>query len=308
MINYKIKDKNTSLILCILGGWCGLHHFYNKQIGKGILYLFTFGLFYVGWIMDIVKIIKIKDDNIKSEKSLDRYCLKCGIKVDLNSSFCPNCGNNLNSFKTQNNFTVTFNYGGKYKDYETVESLYKKTKTRKMVNDYIVFDLETTGFDCKENKIIEIGALKYKNNELIDKFSVLINPQEHISSQITKITGITDEMVKDCETIDTVLPKFIEWIEDYTLIAHNGSFDLGFIEAKINELNLSMINNKNIDTLYLARKWIPDANNHKLETLKNYFELKYESHRALEDCYVTNYVYQYCKTQKEEESKVKEKV
>lgn len=312
MINYKISDRNTSLVLCIFGGWFGLHHFYNKQIGKGLLYLFTLGLFYVGWIMDIIKLAKMKNI-VQNNTEFERFCINCGSKVIMNDSFCPNCGYDLNSYKSNNgssyhnNFTVRINIGG-YGEKSYEETLYKKGKIRKLVNDYVVFDLETTGFDSKSDKIIEIGALKYKNNELIDTFNILINPKIHISSRITEITGINDDMVKDCNVIEQVLPKFIEWIEDYTLIAHNGSFDLGFIEAKINELNLNMIENKNIDTLYLSRKWILDVENHKLETLKKHFKLRYGSHRALEDCYVTNYIYQYCKAKKEEELKVKEKV
>lgn len=300
MIDYKIKDKNTSLILCIIGGWFGLHHFYNGQTKKGVLYLFTVGLFYIGWILDIIKIIQIKDTPVKQEKKIDRFCLRCGRKVELDNSFCPHCGNNLNEYKRSNNFTTSVSFGNSYRN-NGEKSLYMKTKARKLVNDYIVFDLETTGFNPYENNIIEIGALKYKNNEKIDEYKVLINPQEHISSVITRITGINDEMVKDCKTIDEVFPDFINWIEDYTLIAHNSSFDLGFIEANIKKLNLEMIDNKCIDTLALARNCITETADHKLETLKKHFKLKYNSHRALEDCYVTNYVYQYCKKKKGEE-------
>lgn len=303
MNNYETKNKYINLALCVVGGWFGLHHFYNNKIGLGLLYFFTFGLFGIGWIVDIIKIANSKVSNMPQKQTL-KYCLKCGSAVNPEALFCSKCGNSL-STKSNTNFKINFN--NDY-NYEKNDSLYKKTKTRKMVNDYVVFDLETTGFDCHNNKIIEIGALKYKDNELVDKFNFLINPQEHISSRITEITGITDEMVKDCEPIEIILPKFINWIEDYTLVAHNGSFDLGFIEAKINELKLPMINNKNIDTLYLARNWIIDTPNHKLETLKKHFNLKYESHRALEDCYVTNYIYQYCKEKKKENEKIKETV
>ena len=169
-------------------------------------------------------------------------------------------------------------------------------KEKELVKDYVVFDLETTGFDPKTCEIIEIGALKYKNDQLVAEFNVLINPQIPIPSNITSITGINDEMVKDAKTINEVLPKFITFIEDLTLIAHNSSFDLSFIEENIKKLNLTMINNKNIDTVYLARKYIKETTNSKLETLKKHFNLEYGSHRSLEDCYTTNYVYQYCKS------------
>lgn len=168
-------------------------------------------------------------------------------------------------------------------------------KEKNLVDDYVVFDLETTGFDPKTAKIIEIGALKYRNNELIEEFSVLINPKCSIPDVITAITGIDDELVSNAIFIEEALPKFIAFIEDLPLVAHNSSFDLSFIEENINNLHLPMITNKNIDTVYLARKYIKGVFNHKLETLKNYFHLTYSSHRSIEDCLTTNHVYQYCK-------------
>lgn len=168
-------------------------------------------------------------------------------------------------------------------------------KEKEFVNDYVVFDLETTGLEATTDKIIEIGALKYKNNELVDEFSVLINPKMKLPPIITRITGLTDKDLTNKETIEKVLPKFIEFVENLTLIAHNSEFDLGFIEENIKRLGLNMINNKNIDTVEIARTYIPKAYNYKLETLKKYFHLEFGSHRSVDDCKTTNYVYQYCK-------------
>lgn len=170
-----------------------------------------------------------------------------------------------------------------------------QNKEKEFVGDYVIFDLETTGLESTTDKIIEIGALKYKNNKLVDEFSILINPEIKLPSVITQITGLTDEDLKDKETIDNALPKFISFIEDLTLIAHNSEFDLGFIEENIKRLGLEMITNKNIDTIEIARIYIPKAYNYKLETLKKYFHLEYGSHRSVDDCKTTNYVYQYCK-------------
>lgn len=163
------------------------------------------------------------------------------------------------------------------------------------VDDYVVFDIETTGLNKDTDYIIEIGALKYKDNNLVEEFSYLINPNISLPQIITDITGITDNMLKDKETIDTVLPKFIAFIEDLPLLAHNGSFDIGFIEKNIKDLNLSKLTNKSIDTLELAKKYLPQMYNYKLETLKKYFNVKQVSHRAVGDCYTANYVYQECK-------------
>ena len=170
-----------------------------------------------------------------------------------------------------------------------------KNKEKNLVNDYVVFDLETTGLDPVECEIIEIGALKYRDNKLVEELNILVKPQAPIPAEITKITGINEEMVKDAIRIEEALPKFINFIEDLPLVAHNSSFDLGFIEENIKKLNLPMIKNTNIDTVVLARQYIPKAYNHKLETLKKYFKLDFGSHRSGEDCLTTNYVYQYCK-------------
>lgn len=164
-----------------------------------------------------------------------------------------------------------------------------------MCDDYVVFDIETTGLNKDYDYIIEIGALKYRNNVLVDEFNYLINPKIKLPEIITTITGIKDEDLINQDTIDNILPKFIDFIEDLPLIAHNNEFDLGFINKNINDLNLNKLNNKNIDTLALARIYLPQMYNYKLETLKKYFNIKQVSHRAIGDCYTTNYVYQECK-------------
>lgn len=168
-------------------------------------------------------------------------------------------------------------------------------KEKKLVDDYVVFDLETTGLEPNQCEIIEIGALKYKDSKLVDEFSILIKPSTPINANITSITGIDNDMVEYAPNIKEVLPKFIEFIEDLPLIAHNSSFDLSFIEENIKRLHLPMINNTNIDTVELAKEYIPQVYNYKLTTLKNYFKLNYGSHRSVDDCKTTNYVYEYCK-------------
>lgn len=168
-------------------------------------------------------------------------------------------------------------------------------KEENFVDDYVVFDLETTGLEPSIHEIIEIGALKYKNNELVEEFSMLIHPKNSIPKVITSITGISDEMVGNAPTIEEALPKFIEFIEDLTLVAHNSSFDLSFIEENIKRLELPIPKNKNIDTIEIAKKYIPKAYNYKLETLKKFFHLEYGSHRSVDDCRTTNYIYEYCK-------------
>ena len=174
-------------------------------------------------------------------------------------------------------------------------------KKEDLATSYVVFDLETTGLNPIDDHIIEIGALKYQDNELVDTFQVLINPSVSIPEEITKLTGISNEMVKDKASIDTVLKDFIDFIDDYPLVAHNGSFDLSFINANLIKCGMDILNNKNIDTVKLSRDYISKLYNHKLTTIKNYFHLDYGSHRSLEDCMVTNYVYQYCLNESKKE-------
>lgn len=166
---------------------------------------------------------------------------------------------------------------------------------QKFVDHYVVFDTETTGLKEDIDQIIEIGALKYENNELVDEFDVLIHPGIDIPEVITNITGITDEMVKNQKRIEEVLPLFLEFIGDYPVVCHNAPFDIGFINANLKRLQLDEMKNQAIDTVELARTYIPQAYNYKLETLKKYFHLDFGSHRSVDDCKTTNYIYQECK-------------
>ncbi|MCI8575811.1 MAG: hypothetical protein HFI09_05010 [Bacilli bacterium] len=165
----------------------------------------------------------------------------------------------------------------------------------KFVNSYVVFDTETTGLKDQTDQIIEIGALKYINDELVDEFEVLINPEEDIPEIITTITGITNEMVMGEKTIEEVLPLFMEFIGDLPVVCHNAPFDIGFINASLKKCGMDIMKNDAIDTVLLAREYIPQAYNYKLETLKKYFKLDFGSHRSVDDCKTTNFVYQECK-------------
>ena len=160
------------------------------------------------------------------------------------------------------------------------------------VDSYVVFDTETTGLKDQIDKIIEIGALKVINNEVVEEFDVLINPEIEIPEIITNITGITDEMVKNEATIDEVLPKFMEFVGDLPVICHNAPFDIGFINTNLKRLDMNEMTQTTIDTIELARIYIPRAYNYKLETLKHYFKLDFGSHRSVDDCKTTNYIYQ----------------
>lgn len=162
-------------------------------------------------------------------------------------------------------------------------------------NDYVIFDLETTGFDSEKDAILEIGAIKYINNTETDRFHTYVNPERSIPKKASKVNNITVDKVKEAPTIKSVLPDFLAFIGNLTLIAYNSDFDMGFMQMKCNCNLDKKITNDVIDTLPLARKYLPQLPNKKLETVKQHFNLDVGSHNAIDDCIVTNHLYQYCK-------------
>lgn len=152
---------------------------------------------------------------------------------------------------------------------------------------YVVFDIETTGLSSKLDKITEIGAVKISDGKIIDQFSSLINPHIPIPEKITELTGITDEMVKDAPSINEVLPKFLSFIENKPIVAHNASFDVGFIRENANKLGLAL-SNPAIDTLKLARVLLKNLKKHKLDIIAKELDIKLDNHhRAVDDAKAT---------------------
>ncbi|MFZ5352038.1 MAG: PolC-type DNA polymerase III [Bacillota bacterium] len=157
--------------------------------------------------------------------------------------------------------------------------------------EFVVFDIETTGLSPINDKITEIGAVKLKNGKIVESFSKLINPEIAIPAKIIELTGITDDMVKNERTIREVLPEFLSFVGDLPLVAHNASFDWGFIKAKAAELNLE-VNNTVIDTLQLSRALLIELKKHKLNIICEHLGIKLENHhRAADDAAATAYVF-----------------
>ncbi|VWL85562.1 PolC-type DNA polymerase III [Oceanivirga miroungae] len=153
--------------------------------------------------------------------------------------------------------------------------------------EYVVFDIETTGFDPYNDKIIEIGAVKIKKLEIVDRFSEFINPEIPIPKVIKDLTSISDDDVKDADTVDIVLPRFLEFCKNSTLVAHNAKFDVGFISEKSNQLNIST-NFSYIDTIEWAKLTLKDQKRFNLDALCKRFNIDNENHhRAVNDAEVT---------------------
>lgn len=152
---------------------------------------------------------------------------------------------------------------------------------------FVVFDLETTGFSNKNDKITEIGAVKIENYEIIDRFSVLVNPEKPIPHKVQELTGITNDMVKNERIIEQVLPDFLDFIKDSVLVAHNAEFDIGFIRENCKRMSLDF-NNIYVDTINLAKELLLNIKRYKLNTVAKALKVSLENHhRAVDDAEAT---------------------
>ena len=157
------------------------------------------------------------------------------------------------------------NYGGNFSD------------------EFIVFDIETTGLSALNCKITEIGAVKIKNGEILERYNTFVNPECPIPEEITKLTSITDEMVADARTIDEVLPEFLAFVGDRLMIAHNADFDTSFIRVAAKTLEIPF-SNPYLDTVGLSRFLNPELKSHKLNLLAEHYKLgDFHHHRACDD-------------------------
>jgi DNA polymerase III subunit alpha, Gram-positive type len=156
---------------------------------------------------------------------------------------------------------------------------------------YVVFDVETTGLSAVYDTIIELAAVKIKGGEIIDRFESFANPHRPLSATIINLTHITDDMVQDAPEVDEVLKKFHEWVDDSVLVAHNASFDMGFLNVGYKKIGYEKAKNPVIDTLELGRFLYPELKNHRLNTFTKKFDIVLtQHHRAIYDAEATGYV------------------
>ncbi|MEG2538430.1 MAG: 3'-5' exonuclease [Clostridium sp.] len=165
-------------------------------------------------------------------------------------------------------------------------------------NTFVAIDIETTGLKYDEHKIIQLSGVKYIEGKEVERFDEYINPEVYIPKFITDINGITNQMVKSMPTIDVIIPKFVEFVEDYTIVAHNSKFDMKFILFNLHMYNVFnsnhiQINNRVVDTLLLSRKHLKGmVENNKLITLKRHFNITTEKeHCGIDDAYSCAEIY-----------------
>ncbi|MCC3736607.1 PolC-type DNA polymerase III [Staphylococcus hominis] len=169
---------------------------------------------------------------------------------------------------------------------------YKPTDRNLKDATYVVFDVETTGLSNQYDQIIELAAVKVKDGEIIDKFERFSNPHEKLSETIINLTHITDDMLVDAPEIEEVLTEFKEWVGDAIFVAHNASFDMGFIDTGYERLGFGPSTNGVIDTLELSRTINTEYGKHGLNFLaKKYGVELTQHHRAIYDTEATAYIF-----------------
>ncbi len=179
---------------------------------------------------------------------------------------------------------------------DMASAVFGKTEAE-FTDEAVVFDIETTGLSAVHNKIIEIGAVKIKGGEIIDRFDEFVDPGLPIPPEITELTSITDDMVKGADKIDGVLRRFLDFAGDDVLIAHNANFDTGFIRVASEECGYKF-ENPYLDTVALSRFINTDLKSHKLDGLQRYFGLEdFHHHRASDDAEMLARIF-FCMTEK----------
>lgn len=298
------KNPTITFILALFLGMYGGHYFYLGKYKKAILYLFTVGLFGIGWLYDIFKYFLAMTSSKKSEPIVQ-------IETEIESEVLSDeiePGPYLQSFEGVNQYNfdkeleLYFLKSLKRTREVDYDRFMKVSKNFDNHSTFVVFDLETTGLKPRENEIIEIGAIRYVDNEPCEMFHTYIKPKKKISARITQINGITNDMVQEAPSIQEVLPYFLDFIGDDTLVAHNVKFDMSFILHQLYINEYKKPKNKTVDTLDLARDCFVrfDENkgmevplkNYKLMTLKEKLGLgELGSHNAIDDCKVCGYIY-----------------
>lgn len=159
-------------------------------------------------------------------------------------------------------------------------------------DNYTVIDIETTGLDSSLDDILEISAVKVRNNTITDSFNSLVHYAEELPEFITELTGITNDMVKDAPSLDIVLNNFYNFIGNDILIGHNVNFDINFLYDNLKKNANKYLSNDFVDTLRLARKVIKELDHHRLSDLLSYYKIDNSNqHRALADCNYTFEIY-----------------
>lgn len=159
--------------------------------------------------------------------------------------------------------------------------------------DYVVFDFETTGAKTPPCRVTEIGAFRVKHGKITDEYNTLVNPETPIPMFISQLTGITDSMVRNAPRFRDIMTDFLDFIGDSILVAHNAHFDIRFLNHEIGKVHADYrVANPYLCTVKLSRRLIRNIQNHRLNTLADYYSISLENHhRAGDDAKATAYIF-----------------
>ncbi len=316
----KISDKTNSIIAKIFKRDIDEYHGILKQIKEGRWYRIHGNAEFDNFSKDIVisirnlEAIASKDnividdaeekrvelhahtfmsmmDSVVPQKALIKHALALGHKAVAVTDH--NC---LQAYPELYHAVCDYNKGKEEKDHfkvlygaelsvvnDDVDVIFNQKEYTLMEQTYVVFDTETTGFHPGSDQMIEIGAVKIKDGEILERFDELIDPGYHIPDKITQLTNISDELVHGKASEEEVTKRFLEWTGDLPMVAHNAKFDISFLKMAMQKYNLGEFTNTVLDTMSLARILNPEWPNHKLQTLVRRYKIEWnedEHHRA----------------------------
>ena len=232
-------------------------------------------------VKDIIK--RAKEWGMPALAITDHGCVQA-----FPDAFHTFSGNAFETIKTDP-FKVIYGVEGYLVD--DLKEVVVRSGDQSLRDTYVVFDIETTGLSAKKNKIIEIGAVKVENGEIIDRFSAFVNPREPIPFEIERLTGINDGMVMDEPPVEEVLPRFLDFCGSAVMVAHNASFDMSFIEYNAEQLGIDF-KPTIVDTVALARILLPELKRFKLDTVAKALNVSLENHhRAVDDAEATAHIF-----------------
>ena len=232
-------------------------------------------------VKDIIK--RAKEWGMPALAITDHGCVQA-----FPDAFHTFSGNAFETIKTDP-FKVIYGVEGYLVD--DLKEVVVRSGDQSLRDTYVVFDIETTGLSAKKNKIIEIGAVKVENGEIIDRFSAFVNPGEPIPFEIERLTGINDGMVMDEPPVEEVLPRFLDFCGAAVMVAHNASFDMSFIEYNAGQLGIDF-KPTIVDTVALARILLPELKRFKLDTVAKALNVSLENHhRAVDDAEATAHIF-----------------
>lgn len=324
IMNFKVSDKSDSYLMKLVRFNEEEFNVLNKKLNVGSWYRIHGHMEMDDYLHQMVinarniEIIPSKDVSVKDDCEEKRVELHAHTMMSMMDSVVPTAGlakfalslghkavavtdhNSLQAYPDIYNTLQKVNKGKEDKDkfkalygaelnVVDVESniVFKNKEFSLFDQEYVVYDTETTGLNSGVDQMIEIGAVKVKNDEIIDRFDELIACDRALPKIITELTNITDDMLVGCDSEENVTRRFLEFVGDLPLVAHNAGFDISFVSNACKKYNLGQFNNTVVDTMGLARNMYPDWRNHKLSTLVRNLDVEWDEdkhHRADYDC------------------------